>query len=224
MKVGFNVVISNWKIFATNPYNWKTYIQCTVSSREVERKFWFILHISSLKWNKYCRLWIDLGKNTVYSIPEICFWRIRNTILIYHTWYERDFRNNTEISAMVTTTTTTQAPTNHPFCRLLVYQCLRTKKKITHFKFKHQYPIVYSAEVERSSLSLFPPSHPNESFFSLKFVIHLYAACRSMRFPVLTKSYTQKVPLFRNPQDLSFPMQWCPPRGPGYGIVFENFE
>ena len=49
MKVGFNVVISNWKIFATNPYNWKTYIQCTVSSREVERKFWFILHISSLK-------------------------------------------------------------------------------------------------------------------------------------------------------------------------------
>ena len=51
-----------------------------------------------------------------------------------------------------------------------------------------------------------------------------YAACRSMRFPVLTKSYTQKVPLFRNPQDLSFPMQWCPPRGPGYGIVFENFE
>ena len=117
-----------------------------------------------------------------------------------------------------------QVSTNHPFCRLLVYQCLRTKKKITHFKFKHQYPIVYSAEVERSSLSLFPPSHPNESFFSLKFVIHLYAACRSMRFPVLTKSYTQKVPLFRNPQDLSFPMQWCPPRGPGYGIVFENFE
>ena len=27
-----------------------------------------------------------LGKNTVYSIPEILFWKIRNEFLIYHTW------------------------------------------------------------------------------------------------------------------------------------------
>ena len=26
------------------------------------------------------------GKNTVYSIPEILFWKIRNEFLIYHTW------------------------------------------------------------------------------------------------------------------------------------------
>ena len=59
--------------------------------------------ICSTIWFYTC-LWREifclLGKNTVYSIPEICFWKIRNTILIYHTWYKRDFRNNTEISAM----------------------------------------------------------------------------------------------------------------------------
>ena len=139
MKVGFNVVISNWKIFATNPYNWKTYIQCTVSSREVERKFWFILHISSLKWNKYCRLWIDLGKNTVYSIPEICFWKIRNTILIYHTWYKRDFRNNTEISAMNSVPSPHQPPLLSSFAiSMFAYQ-----KEIYTFQIsKYQYPIV----------------------------------------------------------------------------------
>ena len=27
-----------------------------------------------------------VGKNTVYSIPEIMFWKIRNEFLIYHTW------------------------------------------------------------------------------------------------------------------------------------------
>ena len=37
---------------------------------------------------------------TVYGIPEILFWKIRNALLIYHTWYKRDFRKNTEISAM----------------------------------------------------------------------------------------------------------------------------
>ncbi len=137
MKVGFNVVISNWKIFATNPYNWKTYIQCTVSSREVERKFLFILHISSLKWNKYCRLWIDLGKNTVYSIPEICFWKIRNTILIYHTWYERYFRNNTEISAMVSIPSPHQPPLLSSFgISMFAYQ-----KEI--YTFQIQTPVPY---------------------------------------------------------------------------------
>ena len=40
------------------------------------------------------------GKITVYGIPEICFWKIRNSLLIYHTWYKRDIRKNTEISAM----------------------------------------------------------------------------------------------------------------------------
>ena len=32
------------------------------------------------------------GKITVYGIPEILFWKIRNALLIYQIWYERDFR------------------------------------------------------------------------------------------------------------------------------------
>ena len=43
---------------------------------------------------------LPVGKITVYGIPEILFWKIRNALLIYHTWYKRDFRKNTEISAM----------------------------------------------------------------------------------------------------------------------------
>ena len=41
-----------------------------------------------------------IGKITVYGIPEKLFWKTRNSLLIYHTWYKRDFRKNTEISAM----------------------------------------------------------------------------------------------------------------------------
>ena len=39
------------------------------------------------------------GKNTVYSIPEILFWKIRNEFLIYHTW-NNGISEKSEKSAM----------------------------------------------------------------------------------------------------------------------------
>ena len=80
-----------------------------------------------------------IGKNTVYSIPEICFWKIRNTILIYHTWYKRDFRNNTEISAMNSIPSPHQPPLLSSFgISMFAYQ-----KEIYTFQIsKYQYPIV----------------------------------------------------------------------------------
>ena len=109
-------------------------------------------------------------------------------------WYIiHDMKEISEIILRFQQWSPSQAPTNHPFCRLLVYQCLRTKKKITHFKFKHQYPIVYSAEVERSSLSLFPPSHPNESFF-------LFKICHSS----LCSMQKHDVPCFLHPKSTTF--------------------
>ena len=36
---------------------------------------------------QYCQYHkVYFCKNTVYSIPEILFWKIRNEFLIYHTW------------------------------------------------------------------------------------------------------------------------------------------
>ena len=47
-----------------------------------------ILHISrQTTYSNFCGpLLDDFLKNTVYSIPEILFWKIRNEFLIYHTW------------------------------------------------------------------------------------------------------------------------------------------
>ena len=43
---------------------------------------------------------IPVGKITVYGIPELLFWKIRNALLINHTWYirytERYTERNTE--------------------------------------------------------------------------------------------------------------------------------
>ena len=97
------------------------------------------------------------GKNTVYSIPEILFWKIRNEFLIYHTWNNGISEKNLKNQQCVPS----QSPTNHPTQRHLVYWCLRTKKKnIIDF------------------LKTFIFSHSSENHRSMRFPVTEFSECK----------------------------------------------
>ena len=78
------------------PYTARTGQRSTEAKRWQDNEMLFVnFHKKILEISKYTdptRLTFDctkgtlLGKNTVYSIPEILFWKIRNEFLIYHTW------------------------------------------------------------------------------------------------------------------------------------------